>query len=162
MSNEEAIDPFDYSDDDGPILFSDNTARSGLKERHLEVYAEAGARPLTAEDAATAIAGVLHLWQRPHEDLHGYTKYVDEVKQWLSARVAAAMDYECGAASEEVVAYNRTNGTIPYPHPKIARGLTQEELDENLDAALKGYWADDAPAAVEEKRPRSLEEILGQ
>ena len=172
MSN--AVDPFNIKDDDSPLIFRQQPYGSnGQIDRSIEVYGpDAGTRPFTAEDAIHAIAGVMYLWQRPGQDLHGYTEYVDEVRLWLNARVAAATDYEAGATDEIVVAYNRTTASVPYPGPKVEHTKTQEDLDAALQRTLLreplGIPVEEMRERLglnpttETKGPRSLSEILGQ
>lgn len=52
-------------------------------ERYIDVTVENDVPRLTFDDAAAAIAGVLHLYQKPLEDLHGYTQYLDATELFL-------------------------------------------------------------------------------
>lgn len=158
MSNEATeYDPFWRPREDSPTQFY--RAKDGWSARQgsyqtVEMATNGGDHIPTPDDAAHAIAGVLQLWQHPQDDLHAYAQYVEAA----SIFVRQIEMYQRAAVSLTDVTPNPDLG------PDFARayGDCDTTADNELDAALKGYWEGDAPAAVEEKRPRSLEEILGQ
>lgn len=51
-------------------------------------------RELNLDLTAAAIAGVLHLYEKPTEDLHGYTEYLEEAKAWLVSRETSGFTVE--------------------------------------------------------------------
>lgn len=144
MSNE-ARDPFNTDDNDAPVLFTDREyGTQGKVERSIEVYGfDEQTRPLMFDDAATAIAGVIHLWRKPDEDLHGYSQYVDDARSFLTSVWQAEQVAEVTA---DLIADSK------------AEGIAQQLADD----ARANMRADDARASIEAARGRTLEEILGQ
>lgn len=78
--------PFWSPRDESPVEFYRQTASTYQSvEYGVDVDSKA-----TLEDAAAAIAGVLHLYEKPGEDVHGYTDYLPEARAFLLSREITA------------------------------------------------------------------------